>query len=331
MLNIHLFLCFFASLALLCACGNVDTATGTASVSIQQRKTAATTTATTHSACTSITPFYWEVGDSTGLIISGTTGDGSVTATTSMSIASATKWIFGTYVVQKLNANLDATTLKQLTMSSGYTNFGNLSCVPNSITTVSECFNTGSNGTYSSNTDNMFYYNGGHFQKWAMDHSLGSLTESQLVTEFQAQLGTSFNFSFGSPQLAGGINTSAEQYALFLRKILNGSLLMYRHLGTHSVCTNPTVCITSSSTPFTGKSFHYSLGHWVEDDPLTGDGAFSSPGLFGFYPWINSEKTLYGIIARYKVPTGGGEVGEGVASQSCGALIRKAYLSGVAQ
>jgi len=29
-----------------------------------------------------------------------------------------------------------------------------------------------------------------------------------------------------------------------------------------------------------------------------GDGAFSSPGAFGFYPWIDRTKTNYGVLAR---------------------------------
>ena len=37
----------------------------------------------------------------------------------------------------------------------------------------------------------------------------------------------------------------------------------------------------------------------MEDDPAVhGDGAFSSPGAFGFYPWIDSSKSYYGIISR---------------------------------
>ena len=78
-------------------------------------------------------------------------------------------------------------------------------------------------------------------------------------------------------------------------------------------------------SPF-GSSFHYSLGHWVEDDPTTGDGAFSSAGLFGFYPWIDASKTYYGIIARFQVRS----PGAGAASQACGAQIRKAWKTGVA-
>lgn len=37
-------------------------------------------------------------------------------------------------------------------------------------------------------------------------------------------------------------------------------------------------------------AWHYSWGHGIEDDPAAGDdGAFSSPGAFGFY---------YGVVAR---------------------------------
>jgi hypothetical protein len=28
-----------------------------------------------------------------------------------------------------------------------------------------------------------------------------------------------------------------------------------------------------------------------------GDGAFSSPGAYGFYPWISTDKHYYGIIS----------------------------------
>ena len=70
-------------------------------------------------------------------------------------------------------------------------------------------------------------------------------------------------------------------------------------------------------------SWHYSLGHWIEDDPA-GDGAYSSPGAFGFYPWIDTSKTLYGVVARI-VLAGAYD------SALCGAQIRKAWVTGVAQ
>lgn len=71
-----------------------------------------------------------------------------------------------------------------------------------------------------------------------------------------------------------------------------------------------------------GESWHYSIGHWVEDDPVVGDGAFSSPGAFGFYPWIDATKSYYGILARNV--SGAGSVGDSV---DCGRLIRKAWTT----
>jgi len=73
------------------------------------------------------------------------------------------------------------------------------------------------------------------------------------------------------------------------------------------------------------ESWNYSLGHWVEVNPVQGDGAFSSAGAFGFYPWIDSGKTIYGIVTRV------GNAGTGVDSVNCGLLIRKAWFSATAQ
>ena len=65
--------------------------------------------------------------------------------------------------------------------------------------------------------------------------------------------------------------------------------------------------------------------HWVETDPLVGDGAFSSAGAFGFYPWVDAGKRFYGIVARQSLLSG-----SGFDSAFCGRLIRKAWLTGVA-
>ncbi|MNS86565.1 hypothetical protein D3C72_1204730 [compost metagenome] len=238
--------------------------------------------------------------------------------------------MFGAYAAEVLSGTISASNARYLTMSSGYSNFGNLSCVPNSILTVQDCYNTGTNANYSAGNLNKFYYNGGHFQKWAMDNGMSSLTEAQLAAEFQAKLAPTMSLSFGSPQLAGGVVTSAGEYAKFLTRILASQLRITNLLGTNAVCTLPSACATAVASPIP-EEWHYSLGHWVEDDPTTGDGSFSSAGLFGFYPWIDSSKTYYGIVSRYEIPAGGNEIGEGYASMLCGRLIRKAFVTGTAQ
>lgn len=300
-------------------------------ITLSQRIEATKETVSTNSHCVDINPYYWEIGNKEGVIVSGSTGDQSITGTTVLPIASAAKWVFGAYIVQSKTGVIDNDTGEALTMSSGYTSFGNLSCTPSYVQTVSDCFNVGDNYEYTPGHDHYFYYNGGHFQKLAMDNGLGPLTEAELVVEFRNKLGDDLNFTFGSPQLAGGIKISADQYGIFLQKILGQKILMYHHLGVNGVCTNPDTCPSSMASPYIDQDFHYSYGHWVEDDPASGDGAFSSAGLFGFYPWINAQKTFYGIISRYEVPGGGNDIGAGAASQVCGSIIRKAFETGTPQ
>jgi len=137
-------------------------------------------------------------------------------------------------------------------------------------------------------------------------------------------LGTDINLSFSQPQPAGGVRTSARDYAVFLRKLLNKQLKMGSLLGHHPVCTNPQTCPTATYTPIATENWHYSIGHWVEDDPARGDGAFSSAGAFGFYPWIDASRSYYGVVARSAI------VGSGNESAACGTAIRRAWISGSA-
>jgi CubicO group peptidase (beta-lactamase class C family) len=142
-------------------------------------------------------------------------------------------------------------------------------------------------------------------------------------------LGTAFTYD--EPQLAGGARASAAEYGAFLQRIVGGQLLMRDALGTHAVCTNPQTCPTAVYTPMSPtESPHYSIGHWVEDDPVMGDGAFSSAGAFGFYPWIDRTKTWWGVISRFDAGVRS-EPGPGVESLYCGRDIRAAWVSGQAR
>jgi CubicO group peptidase (beta-lactamase class C family) len=136
------------------------------------------------------------------------------------------------------------------------------------------------------------------------------------------------NIAYGSPQLAGGAHMSAADYAQFLRKIISGGLAIKEHLGEDPVCTLPGAsCPTAIYSPASPYNWHYSWGHWIEDDSSIGDdGAFSSPGAFGFYPWIDSSKQYYGILARRS-----DTIGAYKDSAMCGRLIRAAFLTGIAQ
>jgi hypothetical protein len=301
----------------------------------QQRAQAATQTAQNNASCIAVQPFYWEVGNSSVVLAGATAGGATPTAITPMLIASASKWIFGSYVVELRNGSpLSANDLSALRMQSGHTNLKYGVC--KTSLTVDSCFNAnngaGTNADVDNNAIGKFFYNGGHFQ-WLADTDLVLATKSSstLQAAVAAQLGTDFTFTYDSPQLAGGVQTTGQDYGFFLRKILSNQLRMHDMLGTNAVCTNPATCPQALYAPIgSSESWHYSLGHWVEDDPTVGDGAFSSPGAFGFYPWIDASKTYYGVLARYSLPV---QIGDTVATDSvlCGRKIRKAWMTATAQ
>jgi hypothetical protein len=289
-----------------------------------QRIAAATATAQANSLCNAVRPFYWEIGDRNAKLAFASVGAGAPVASDTMPIASSSKWVYGAYVTELRGGALTASDIQFLTFRSGYSQMGAFSCT--SAATVDLCLGIGTNGMQDPSAVDKFFYNGGHMQRHAHDIGLGSFTPAALTTEVQRVIGN-FGFAYASPQPPGGINTSADAYAAFLRKILAGQLQMAAKLGANAVCTNPSTCTDAVFTPITAESWHYSIGHWVEDDPTLGDGAFSSAGAFGFYPWIDRTKAWYGVLARQS--SAGGE--QGYASAQCGRLIRKAWVTGVTQ
>lgn len=315
------------------------------SVSLDKRISAARATASNNNACTAIEPFYWEIGDRNNLVAGESEGAGTPTAFTDLNIASASKWLFGAYVLERRGGVLTEADIKALTMKTGFTNMRYRLCVKVSGQeqdglSVEECFQEAEGGSanndYDAADDGKFFYNGGHFQYWAVQNGLDEMVNDDLAIEYSLQFNSALVLDFSSPQLAGGIRMNANAYAYFLRSILSGDLYIGSRLGDEAVCTNVSACPdTATYTPIPDdEAWHYSLGHWVEDDPVVGDGAFSSPGYFGFYPWIDAGRKWYGIVARGVEPDTLADVlsnTTAIESVECGRLIRKAWLSGQQQ
>ncbi len=324
--------------------------------SLQQRIDAATNTSATNSICNTLTPYYWEIGDKSGVLASGAGGDNSTTApnsSTTMFIASASKWLFGAYALQQTPYEQikSAGNIKYLNFTSGYDNMGTLACVLQG--SVAGCFgasssNGGLNSDFHAADVGRFYYNAGHLQAYANNIvGLGGYYDNpapgtpKLADEVMAKIGQDIAIEYSNPAPAGGIKTSAANYAVFLRKILSGSLAIANHLGADKVCawTGASDCdalsspINGTNNVISNEKWHYSIAHWVEDDPSVGDGAYSSAGLYGFYPWIDSSKTYYGMVARYdsNIAPADPKLAPYNTSVNCGRLLRKAWLSGSVQ
>lgn len=305
---------------------------------------AANATVQNNALCTAIQPFYWEVGNQTSALISGsqgvTSGGTPILASTVFSIASASKWIYGTYVVQQRGsaAALTPQDINFLHFTSGYTNMGDPTAAgecssTNSPDTVNACLaeTSSTNGLpYSYQnpaTIGKFDYDGGHLENHASLYGgLGNVPLVQLGTTVGTLLGTPIVYT--EPLLPGGIYASSNTYSAILRNILSGALYMHDALGIDPVCTLPSTTCNSVHSP-SPEAWHYSMAHWVEDDPATnGDGAFSSAGAFGFYPWIEASKKYYGVIS---LENQGQAARYGYASAQCGRLIRRAWDTGIVQ
>ncbi len=237
---------------------------------------------------------------------------------------------------------LSAQDINFLHFTSGYTYMG-------SDTTSSECPSTDSPDTINVcltlsaqegvpyDTQNpatvgRFDYDSGHMENHASQFtSLGNVANGSLGPTISAELGAGISLLYTEPLLAGGIYTTSNQYTAVLRNILSGALGMQQALGTNPVCTLPSASCNAAYSPIP-EAWHYSIGHWVEDDPSTnGDGAFSSPGAFGFYPWIEASKNYYGVISRQNSVGVGTPEQNGYKSAQCGRLLRRAFDTGIEQ
>lgn len=308
-------------------------ATLASATDLAQRTQAARDTADHNPSCVAAQPFYWEIGNANGAQASGSAGGSRYNAHSEMQIASASKWVYASYVVQKRGGvqQLTSDDINHLHFTSGYTHFKMMSC--GRFATVGSCDRE---KAPDPQTAGQFDYNGGHMQHHAdAVMGLGAMKADAFTNELLGQIGADVGLTFHSPQPAGGGYGSPAAYAVMLRKILNGQLLMRDALGTHAVCASPTNCRAPENTAVyspvpSNMTWHYSIGHWVED----GDQAYSSPGAFGFYPWINHDRDTYGIIARheFKGLLSASDDLQRPAFQSvdCGRLIRQAWFSGQA-
>ncbi len=288
---------------------------GDTTPTLDERVSAAENAAQSDPACTAIAPFYWQIGDA-----DGGAGEGSIgaeyAADTMLQIASGSKLVWGAYVVERFADDMGGIDVAAMTMRSGYTSFDHC---PGALT-VRGCFEMGENAQHNADDDGYYFYGGGHFQKHAIDLGLGTRGNRALADEVRSRIGEDIDLGYWTPEPAAGVETTPADYARFLQKILGHQLAIGDHLGEEAVCTLPSACEDAHDTPVPW-AWHYSYGHWVEDD-ADGDGAFSSPGAFGFYPWIDASQSWYGIVARKEVS--GDAYLESVA---CGQAIRRAFMN----
>lgn len=293
---------------------------------IAARTQAADETARHNGKCAAIGDFYWEIGDAKGKLASGQIGS-KYAADTGIGIDSASKLVFGSYVLEKLRGKEPSEEqVRLLNMTGGYAHGKRRMLACSLFTpTVAACARKDGADAADPADIGIFSYGSPGDEKLAVDLGDGDKTRETMAEEYKKYLGDDLDFTFRSLQMAGGLKSTPDNYARFLRKILSGKLRMKDYLGTHAVCAFDAACPGKVAFTPAPRAWHYSLNHWVEDDSA-GDGAFSSTGLEGFYPWISADKTTYGLVARQVF----GKKSY-VTSAYCGMAIRKAWMTGTPQ
>lgn len=128
------------------------------------------------------------------------------------------------------------------------------------------------------------------------------------IDEIATPLGLSSNSRFTfptttNPLASGGATSTGEDYALFLTKLLADDLVADRTNFLADRTASVTFAYRPAGTTENGD-WHYALGAFVECDKPVFDAdcaaaqIYSSPGAFGWTPWIDLSNGYWGLIAR---------------------------------
>ncbi len=104
-----------------------------------------------------------------------------------------------------------------------------------------------------------------------------------------------------NPIVAGGARSKLNDYANFLRMILNeGQFSGRRVLSVESVREmqrNLTAGLPIASAPVGRSAVNYAIGEWIDILDAQGNAVqVSSPGAFGFTPWVDKKRNLLGVF-----------------------------------
>jgi len=270
------------------------------------------------------------IGDSNGILFEYEKGNYHLED--NVPIASSSKWFTGATImrlvdkgVMKLSDNpqdylsfwtgnptdeRSQVTLEQLlSFTSGFNADPiNDGCVGDGSITMLECAQQIYEGGIDTAPGAGFYYGPHHMQVAAAmaEQATGLPYNDIFRREVANPLGFSPTTRFATPsssnpRAAGGVISNAYDYALFLRAILDGSLIA----DPNAFLEDRTRSVEFLSRPAgTQGDWHYAFGAWLECDEPTfiqscADARiYSSPGAFGWTPWLDLSNGYFGLIAR---------------------------------
>jgi serine-type D-Ala-D-Ala carboxypeptidase/endopeptidase len=257
---------------------------------------------------------------------------GGFSPTQNIAIASASKWIAGVVLLDAVargELSLTSTTAQRLgwTGQAGTITLRHLlsftsgmvpeaACTLNLLTTLEACVAAIAQQPLVAPPGTRYDYGSTHLHVAArMAEVASGRTWQQLVRErLTDPLGLPADVRFytypnqglgvANPLVAGGMRASAHDYAKLLGLIYHKGRLGNVTLANPALFDEqarepyPGVVIGSSPAQSQGWSFRYGLAAWLQcATPAVGCAVLSSPGAFGFTPWIDRSAGYYATVA----------------------------------
>lgn len=105
-----------------------------------------------------------------------------------------------------------------------------------------------------------------------------------------------------NPMLAGGAFSTLRDYGHFLEMLINKGVYKGRRVLSEKAVREmqkdqtKNLPLVIASNDRMGRKSHYGLGEWIDEQDAKGNTLqVSSPGAFGFRPWINHPHNLFGV------------------------------------
>jgi CubicO group peptidase (beta-lactamase class C family) len=252
---------------------------------------------------------------------------GSYTPDTSRLVASATKWVsaavimalvddgtlrlddkISTYLPYFSGDKTDMTLRQMFSQTSGLDNQNEPPCLSDSTTTLDLCARQiASTVVMDGPPGSLFSYGNNSMQAAGrMAEVASGRSWNDLFTQkIRKPLGLVSTLYVGqqNPRIGGGLMTTMNEYGKFLRMILNDGMYgATRVLSSAAIAemqkdqTGDADYDWSPAPPYV----RYGIGEWRDVHYGMPDGSqISSPGKFGFYPWIDRTRKIAGIYEIY--------------------------------
>lgn len=219
-----------------------------------------------------------------------------------------------------------AITLRQLLSFTSGLPPANL-CTSNPLTTLSACVDVISRTTLDAPPGTRFDYGSTHQHVAArMAEVATNRTWAQLVDEvLRTPLGLDAETEYFcapnqrtgrlNPLVAGGLVITPNEYGRILVAALNRGVFAGATIGTPALYDEQArepapVTVGLSPAASVGYPFRYGLGAWLEcATPSTGCAVISSPGAFGFTPWVDRSANVACMIVTQEARSSAADVG----------------------